>query len=90
MLARTKAPGLHAIARMWEMQPKQLYQFMLVTEKVIKEKPAALQAFVKANIEATCSIYSDKARVIPIMVKYTNYPRKIVEDTYDFLVKSCI
>ena len=90
MMAKTKVPSLHAIARMWELQPKQLYQFMLVTEKGIKEKPAALQAFVKANIEATRLIYTDRAKVVPIMVKYTTYPQKIVEDTYDFLVKSCI
>jgi NitT/TauT family transport system substrate-binding protein len=90
MLAKSKVPGLHAIARMWQLQPKQLYQFMLVTEKTIKEKPAALQAFVKANIEATRIMYTDKAKVIPILVKYTHYPQKIVEDTYDFLVKSCI
>lgn len=90
MLAKSKVPGLHAIARMWKLQPKQLYQFMLVTEKTIKEKPAALQAYVKANIEATRLLYTDKAKVIPIIVKYTGYPKEIVEQTYDFLVKECI
>jgi hypothetical protein len=27
---------------------------------------------------------------VPIMVKHTGYPEKIVSDTYDLLVKSCI
>jgi ABC-type nitrate/sulfonate/bicarbonate transport system substrate-binding protein len=90
MLAKQKVPSIHAIARMWELQPKQLYQFMAVKDETIKEKPAVLQAFVNANIEATRIIYTDKAKVMPILVKYTKYPEKVVSDTYDFLVKSCI
>jgi len=38
---------------MWEIQPKTLYTPAVVTEKSIKDKSAALQAFVTANIEAT-------------------------------------
>jgi NitT/TauT family transport system substrate-binding protein len=90
MLAKEKVPTLHAIARMWELQPKQLYQFMAVKDETIKNKAKALQAFVKANIEATRIMYSDKAKVLPILVKHTGYPEKIVSETYDFLVKSCI
>ena len=90
MLAREKVPSLHAIARMWELQPKQMYTYYSVTEETIKAKPAALQAFVKSVIEATRIMYSDKARVMPIMVKHTGYPEKIVADTFDLLVKSCI
>jgi len=90
MLAKSKVPSLHAIARMWEVQPKSLYQVMAVTEKTIADKPAALQAFVLANIEATRIMYTDKAKVMPILVKYTGYPEKIISDTYDFLVKECI
>ena len=43
MLAKSKVPSLHAIARMWEMQPKTLYTVAAVTEKTIKEKHAALR-----------------------------------------------
>ena len=35
-------------------------------------------------------MYSDKAKIMPILVKFTGYPEKIISDTYDFLVKSCI
>jgi ABC-type nitrate/sulfonate/bicarbonate transport system substrate-binding protein len=90
MLAKTKVPSLHAIARMWELQPKTLYTVAAVTEKTIKDKHAALEAFVRANIEATRIMYSDKARVMPILVKHTGYPEKIISETYDFLVKNCI
>jgi len=90
MLAKEKVPSLHAIARLWELQPKQMYTFYAVQDETIKSKPAALQAFVKSVIEATRIMYTDKAKVLPIMVKHTGYPEKIVSETYDFLVKSCI
>ena len=90
IVAQKKVPGLHAIARMWELQPKSLYNVMNVTEKTIKEKPAALKAFVKANIEATRILYTDKAKVLPIIVKATGYPKDAIEKTYDFMVKNCM
>jgi ABC-type nitrate/sulfonate/bicarbonate transport system substrate-binding protein len=90
MLAKSKVPTLHAIARLWEIQPKTLYTPAVVTEKTIADKPAALQAFVNANIEATRAMYTDKAKVMPILVKFTGYPEKIVSDSFDFMVKHCI
>jgi len=90
MLAKSKIPTLHAIARMWDVQPKTLYTVAAVTDKTIKDKPAALQAFVTANIEAVRTMYSNKAKVMPILVKFTGYPEKIISDTYDFMVKNCI
>ena len=90
MLAKEKVPSLHAIARMWELQPKQMYTFYAVKDETIQKNPAALQAFVTSVIEATRIMYTDRAKVLPIMVKHTGYPEKIVADTYDFLVKACI
>jgi NitT/TauT family transport system substrate-binding protein len=90
MLAKQKVPSLHAIARMWVLNPKQMYNFFDVTEQTIKDKPKALEGFVKGTIEATRILYSDKAKVMPILVKHTGYPEKIVSETYDFLVKNCI
>jgi ABC-type nitrate/sulfonate/bicarbonate transport system substrate-binding protein len=90
MQAKEKVPSLHAIARLWELQPKQLYTVYAVKESTIKDKAAALEGFTKAVIEATRIIYSDKAKVMPIMVKRTGYPEKIVSQTYDLLAKSCI
>jgi ABC-type nitrate/sulfonate/bicarbonate transport system substrate-binding protein len=75
---------------MWDLQPKQLYLVAVVTERTVKEKSAALQGFVNANIEATRILYTDKAKVLPIIIKHTGYPAKIVEESYDFMVKNCI
>jgi ABC-type nitrate/sulfonate/bicarbonate transport system substrate-binding protein len=90
MLAKSKVPDLHAIARMWELQPKTLYTYLSATEKTIKEKPAIVQAVVTANIEATRAMYSDRAKIIPILVKHTGYPQPILEQSFDYMVKECI
>jgi NitT/TauT family transport system substrate-binding protein len=89
-LAKSKVPGIHAIARMWELQPKTLYLGAAATDKTIKEKPAQLKAFIKANIEATRLLYSDRAKVMPSLVKHTGYPQKILEESLDFMIKECI
>ena len=90
LFAKSKVPDLHAIGRMWELQPKTLYTFLTATEKTTKEKAAMVQAVVTANVEATRIMYTDKAKVMPIFVKQTGYPEKILSDSYDFMVKECI
>ncbi len=90
MFAKRKLPDLHAIARMWELQPKQLYNALVVSEKSIATRRAAIEGFVKAHIKGTRMMYSDPAKVLPILVKYTGLPQDVVKDSYDFLVKQCI
>jgi ABC-type nitrate/sulfonate/bicarbonate transport system substrate-binding protein len=90
MLAKSKVPDLHPIARMWELQPKTLYTYLTATEKTIKERPDIVQAVVTANIEATRAMYTDRAKIIPILVKQTGYPQPILEQSFDYMVKECI
>jgi NitT/TauT family transport system substrate-binding protein len=89
-LAISKVPDLHAIGRMWELQPKTLYTFLSATEKTTKEQAAMVQAVVSANIEATRIMYTDKAKIMPILVKQTGYPEKILSESFDFMVANCI
>jgi NitT/TauT family transport system substrate-binding protein len=90
MVAMQKAPGLHAIARLWEIQPDNLYNAMVVAEKTIAEKRAALKGFVKGHIRATRLLYTDKAKVLPIIVKHTGLPEDVISKSFDFLVAQCI
>jgi ABC-type nitrate/sulfonate/bicarbonate transport system substrate-binding protein len=90
MIAKSKVPTLHAVARLWEIQPNNLYATMAVTEKLIHDKPAAVKAFVKGHIEATRLIYTDRAKVVPIMVKYTKLPADVVNKALDFMIEKCI
>jgi NitT/TauT family transport system substrate-binding protein len=90
IFAKKKAPSLHAIARLWELQPKQLYNALVVSEKSIAGRRAALEGFVKAHIKGTRMMYSDPAKVLPVLVKYTGLPPDVLKESYDFLVKQCI
>ncbi|MGH6771434.1 MAG: ABC transporter substrate-binding protein [Xanthobacteraceae bacterium] len=90
MIAQSKAPGLHAIARLWEIQPDNLYNVMAVSEKGLKQKRAAMKAYVKAHIQATRLLYTDRAKVLPIIVKHTGMSEAIAAKSLDFLVEKCI
>ncbi len=90
MVARSKVPSLHAVVRMWEIQPKNLSTVFAVTEKTVAEKRAALLAFTKANIEAVRLIYTDEAKVLPAVVKYTEQSKEVAKETLDFMIKNCI
>ncbi len=90
MFAKSKVPDLHAIARMWELQPKTLYTFLSATEKTIKDHPDMVQKVVSANIEATRIMYTDRAKIIPILVKETGYPEDVLAKSFDYLVQQCI
>ena len=49
-----------------------------------------MKAFVKGHIEATRLIYTDRAKVMPIIVKYTKLPADVVNKALDFMVEKCI
>lgn len=90
MVALSKAPTLRAVARLWELQPKNLYNVMVVTEKTLATKRPALKAYVKGHIAATRLLYTDPDKVLPIIVKYTGLPKDVLAKALDFMVKACI
>lgn len=90
MVAKSKAPGLHALARLWEIAPKNLYSVMVAQESVIAKKRKAMLALVKGHIRAVRVMYTDKAKVLPLLVKHSGLSKDVVSKAYDILVKSCI
>jgi NitT/TauT family transport system substrate-binding protein len=90
IIAQQKIPSLHAIARLWEIQPDNLYNALVVTEKLIKDQPAAVKAVVKGHIEATRLIYTDRPKVVPIIAKYTKLPNDVIEKSLDLMIAKCI
>ncbi|MGH8682144.1 MAG: ABC transporter substrate-binding protein [Burkholderiales bacterium] len=90
MVAKAKRPDLHTIARLWEIEPDQLYLAFAVKESTIAAKRKALVAMAKAHILATRLMYTDKARVMPSILKHTGLPPDIASKSFDILVKSCI
>ena len=49
-----------------------------------------MKAFVKGHIEATRLIYTDRAKVLPIIIKYTKLPADVVNKALDFMIEKCI
>jgi NitT/TauT family transport system substrate-binding protein len=90
IIAQQKIPSLHAIARLWEIQPDNLYNVLVVTEKLIKDQPAAVKAMVKGHMEATRLIYTDRAKVVPVIAKYTKLPNDVIEKSLDLMIAKCI
>ena len=90
MVAKSKKPSLRVLARLWEVAPKQLYNVFAAKESVIAKKRKALTSLVKAHIQATRLMYTDRKRVLPILVKHTGLDPAIVAKAYGILVDSCI
>ena len=45
---------------------------------------------MKGHIEATRLIYTDRAKVVPIIIKYTKLPADVVNKALDFMIEKCI
>ena len=78
IFAKTKVPDLHAIARMWELQPKTLYTFLSATEKTITKiiRTSFRRLSAPISREPLQIMYSERAKIIPILVKQTGYPER--------------
>jgi ABC-type nitrate/sulfonate/bicarbonate transport system substrate-binding protein len=90
MVARSKKPALHVIARLLEVAPKNLYSVIAVSEESIKNNRKAIVALAKGHIMATRLLYSDPEKVMPILMKYSGLSKNIVTDAHKILVKNCI
>jgi len=90
MVAKAKRPELHAIARLWEVAPKQLYVAFAAKESTIASKRKALVALAKGHIRASRLMYTDRDKVLPLIVKHTGLTQDVAAKAYDVLVKSCI
>lgn len=90
MVAKSKKPDLHGIANLWEVEPKQLYNAYVVQEKSIADRRKDMVGLAKAIIKGTRAMYTDKAKIMPLLVKHTGLDEKVLSDSYDILVKSCV
>jgi len=90
MLAKSKKPDLHVLAKLWEVAPTQLYNAFVVKEDTIAKRRKDVVGMTKAIIRGTRVMYSDKRQVMPILVKHTGLDEKIVSAAYDELVANCV
>jgi NitT/TauT family transport system substrate-binding protein len=89
-MAMKQKPGLNILTQVADLMPLYNFNAYGVSLDTIAKDRAGVVAFVAAMVEANRTIYSDKDRVVPIMVTATQKPREAVEYAWDTLTKNCI
>jgi ABC-type nitrate/sulfonate/bicarbonate transport system substrate-binding protein len=89
-LAQQKKPGLHALVDFSELLPNYMFNaYGAATDWIARDRPLMVDA-VAAMIEANRTMYRDKAKVVPIIMKATGKPKEAVEYAIDDLTKNCV
>jgi ABC-type nitrate/sulfonate/bicarbonate transport system substrate-binding protein len=89
-LAQKKKPGLHVLVGLAELLPKYFFNAYGAAESMLSKDRAMVRDVATSLIEANRAIYSQKEKVIPIMVEATKKPQDAVNFSYDYLVKNCV
>ena len=89
-LAQQQKPGTHVLINLSDLVPLYFFNAYGVSDDFLAKDRALVRDAVAAMMEANRSIYTDRAKVIPIMVQATDKPQEAVEFAYDFLTKNCI
>jgi NitT/TauT family transport system substrate-binding protein len=89
-LAKKEKPGLNVLVQLVELMPNYMFNaYGAATDWIERDRPL-LRDTVAAMIEANRTIYREKDKVIPIIVKATGKPKEAVEYAWDVLVKNCV
>lgn len=81
-----KNPQIHIISNLAEQLPNYQFVCYVARDSTIKQKPQALQAFVKGLIQGKRLMMSNKQLTLQDYYKYyPNADKAIVSDIYDFL-----
>jgi ABC-type nitrate/sulfonate/bicarbonate transport system substrate-binding protein len=89
-LAQQQKPGLHVLVALSDLVPLYFFNAYGVSDDFLTRDRALARDAVAALIEANRTIYTDKAKVIPIMMQATEKPQDAVEFAYEQLTRACI
>ncbi len=89
-LAMKQKPGLHILSQVVDLVPLYMFNAYGASTDLIAKDPELIRDLATAMIEANRTMYREKDRVIPIIVKATEKPREAVEYAWEQLTKSCI
>jgi ABC-type nitrate/sulfonate/bicarbonate transport system substrate-binding protein len=89
-LAKKQKPTLNVLAQLVDVMPNYMFNaYGASTEWIARDRPL-LRDTVAAMIEANRTIYKEKAKVVPIMIKATEKPQDAVEYAWDVETKNCV
>src|SRR5712691_3145286 len=89
-LAKQQKPTLNLLLQLADLMPNyQFNSYGASTEWIARDR-ALLRDTVAAMIEANRTIYRDRAKVVPIIMKATEKPKEAVEYAIDVEIKNCV
>jgi NitT/TauT family transport system substrate-binding protein len=89
-LAKQQKPSLNLLVQLAELMPN--YQFNTygaATDWIARDR-ALLRDTIAGMIEANRTIYRERAKVVPIIMKATEKPKEAVEYAIDVEIKNCV
>ena len=89
-LAQKEKPGVHVLVQLVDLMPKYFFNAYGAGDNQLARERALVRDTVSALIEANRMIYTQKEKVVPIMIKATKKPQDAVSFAYDNLVKNCV
>jgi ABC-type nitrate/sulfonate/bicarbonate transport system substrate-binding protein len=89
-LAKKQKPGLNVLVQLAELMPNYMFNAYGASQDFIARDRALLRDTIAAMIEANRTMYREREKVIPIIVKATEKSREAVEFALDALSKNCI
>jgi NitT/TauT family transport system substrate-binding protein len=89
-LAKKEKPGLNALVQLVELLPNYMFNaYGASTDWIERDRPL-LRDTIAAMIEANRTMYRDKDKVVPIIMKATGKSKEAVEYAREILIKNCV
>jgi NitT/TauT family transport system substrate-binding protein len=89
-LAKKQKPTLNLLVQLVDLMPLYMFNAYGASTEWIARDRALLRDTAAAMIEANRTIYKERDKVVPIMVKATEKPKEAVEYAWDVLTKNCV
>jgi NitT/TauT family transport system substrate-binding protein len=89
-LAKQQKPTLNVLLQLADLMPNYQFNSYGASVEWIGRDRALLRDTVAAMIEANRTIYRDRAKVVPIIMKATEKPKEAVEYAIEIETKNCV
>jgi ABC-type nitrate/sulfonate/bicarbonate transport system substrate-binding protein len=89
-LAKRQKPALNVLVQLADLMPNYMFNAYGASLDWIARDRALLRDAAAAMIEANRTIYRDRDKVVPIMVKATGKPKEAVEYAIDVETRNCV
>jgi NitT/TauT family transport system substrate-binding protein len=89
-LAKKQKPALNLLVQLAELMPDYMFNAYGASLDWIARDRTLLRDTAAAMIDANRTMYTDKAKVVPIIEKATDKPKDAVEYAIDVLTKNCV